>query len=289
MHDALITYARIVAIPTEGVPSLIDKAMPFITDKVSESTKKQYLYCQRLLKEMFAEFTPSQVTHGSVIRMMDMWRHSPSTANRLLTVLKQVFQWALDREIVDRNPCESVRRISQGSRDRLITDDEYRRIYNEASPWLQVVMDLCYLTGQRIGDILVIKHEDLKEDGIYFEQIKTGKKLTVGWTEDLKNVVQRAIEITSKHRPSPYLVSTKKGTPRFHSNVWRFFKAACRRADVKNVTLHDLRAMSGTEAEKQGRDPSALLGHTDRKTTQIYLRDRSVKVVLGPEKSIDKD
>lgn len=288
LHDALIAYARHVALPTEGVPSLIEKAMPFILEKVSESTQKQYLYCERILKEMFAEFSPDQVTHGTVVRMMDMWRHSPSTANRLLTVLKQVFQWALDREIVDRNPCESVRRISQEPRDRLISPEEYRRIYKEAAPWLQVTMDLCYLTGQRIGDILLIKHEDLQPEGIYFEQKKTGHKLTVAWTEDLKNVVQRAIKIAEGSRESPYLLPTKKGTPRFHSNVWRVFKDACRRAQVDDVTLHDLRAMSGTYAEKQGLDPSALLGHTDKKTTRIYLRDKSVKVVLGPEKAIDQ-
>lgn len=289
LHDALLAYARIVAVPTEGVPSLIEKAMPFILDKVSESTQKQYLYCERLLKEMFAEFTPDQVTHGSVIKMLDMWRHSPSTANRLLTVLKQVFQWALDREMVSRNPCESVRRLSQDSRDRLITPDEYRQIYNEAAPWMQIIMDLCYLTGQRIGDVLVIQHEDLKDEGIYFEQAKTGAKLTVAWTDDLRSVVQRAIEVTAaaNTRPSPYLIPTRKGTPRAHTNVWRVFKEACRRVQINDVTLHDLRAMSGTEAEKQGQDPSALLGHTDRKTTQIYLRDKSVKVVSGPDKSVD--
>lgn len=175
LHDALVAHARIVAVPQESVASLIEKAMPFILGKVAASTQKQYLYCERLLKEMFAEFTPSQVTHGSVVQMLDVWRHSPVTANRLLTVLKQVFQWALDREIVDRNPCESVKRLTTESRDRLITQAEFDRIYNEAPDWVQIVMDLCYYTGQRIGDVLAIRHTDLSDDGIYFEQQKTGK------------------------------------------------------------------------------------------------------------------
>jgi hypothetical protein len=29
-------------------------------------------------------------------------------------------------------------------------------------------------------------------------------------------------------------------------------------------------------------DPQALLGHTDERTTRIYLRDRVVPVVAGP-------
>jgi len=288
LHDALVAHARIVAIPKEGVVSLITKAMPFITEKVAPSTRKHYQYCERILKEMFAEFTPSQVTHGSVVQMLDVWRHSPATANRLLTVLKQVFQWALDREIVDRNPCESVKRLTTESRDRLITQEEFDRIHAESPDWLQVVMDLCYYTGQRIGDVLSIRYDDITEEGIYFEQQKTGKKLTVGWSEGLQATIERAALIT-KNPSSEFIVPTYKGTARRHTNVWRFFKESATKAGVENVTLHDLRAMSGTDADREGKDPMLLLGHTDRKTTQIYLRDKTIQVVSGPTRKQGKN
>ncbi|TGV06372.1 integrase [Alcaligenaceae bacterium 429] len=288
LHDALVAHARIVAIPKEGVASLITKAMPFISEKVAPSTRKQYQYCERILKEMFAEFTPEQVTHGSVVQMLDVWRHSPATANRLLTVLKQIFQWALDREIVDRNPCESVKRLTTESRDRLITQDEFDKIHAAAPDWLQVVMDLCYYTGQRIGDVLTIRYADITEEGIYFEQQKTGKKLTVGWSEGLQATIERAALIT-KNPSSEFIVPTYKGTARRHTNVWRFFKESAAKAGVENVTLHDLRAMSGTDADREGKDPMLLLGHTDRKTTQIYLRDKTIQVVSGPTRKQGKN
>jgi hypothetical protein len=40
--------------------------------------------------------------------------------------------------------------------------------------------------------------------------------------------------------------------------------------------------MAGTEAKRQGLDPTALLGHTDAKMTKRYLRDREIPVVNGP-------
>jgi len=40
--------------------------------------------------------------------------------------------------------------------------------------------------------------------------------------------------------------------------------------------------MAGTEAKRQGLDPTALLGHADAKMTRRYLRDREVPVVEGP-------
>ena len=40
--------------------------------------------------------------------------------------------------------------------------------------------------------------------------------------------------------------------------------------------------LAGARTRKQGLDPQKLLGHDDRKTTEIYLRDRIIKVVQGP-------
>ncbi|WP_237172998.1 tyrosine-type recombinase/integrase [Paracandidimonas lactea] len=279
-------YARIVALPTEGVPALIDKALPQVTKDVAVSTKKQYSYCAGLLKEVFAEFRPNQVKHGDIVQMMDLYLHSPMTANRMLTVLKLVYQWALDRELVETNPCLTVKRLPQGKRNRLITPEEYQRIYAVVAPWLQVVMDLCYLTGQRIGDVLKIEHAHLLDEGIFVDQQKTGKRLIVAWTPQLRDVVARAKALGTPVRSMKYLVAGRAGKMRLHSNVWRSFKEAARSVGLGDVTLHDLRAMSGTDADRQGKDPSALLGHTDRRTTEIYLRDKSAKVVQGPTKKV---
>ena len=62
-----------------------------------------------------------------------------------------------------------------------------------------------------------------------------------------------------------------------------------RREQLQDDGLHftaqktDLRAMSATEAKRQGLDPQLLLGHTDARTTRIYLRSRDVPVVRGPK------
>lgn len=285
LHTALAEYARIVAVPTDGVPAMIDKALPHITKDVAPSTKKQYEYCASLLKEVFAEFLPDQVTHGSVIQMQDIYADSPATGNRLLTVLKLTYQWALDREIVLHNPCVSVKRLPQKPRDRLITDAEYVAIYRQAPDWMQVVMDLCYLTGQRIGDVLKIEYNHLTDEGIFIEQEKTKKRLIIAWTPELRSVITRAKETKNTIQSIKYVISGRAGTKRAHPNVWRTFKTAARSAGIPDVTLHDLRAMSGTSADNQGMDPTALLGHTDRRTTSIYLRDRSAKVVQGPNKT----
>lgn len=288
LGEALAAYASIMATPEDGLPALIDKALPAIVDGLADNTRGQYTYSAGILKEVFAEFRPEQVRHGDIVQMMDALADRQSIANRCLTVLRMVYAWAMDRQIVDVDPTVSVKRFKQQARDRLITPAEYALIYSKCAPWLQVIMDLCYITGQRIGDVLKIEYAHLLDDGIFFEQQKTGKKLIVGWTPELKAVVERARTLPYQLKSAKYLVSGKAGTMRRHSNVWRYFKQAARSVGLDDVTLHDLRAMAGTEAERQGIDPTALLGHTDRRTTQIYLRDRTTKVVTAPDKPKSK-
>lgn len=282
LHGALTEYARIVTAPKDGMQALIDDALPNLTKNVAASTRKQYEYCAAQLQEAFVDFYPNQVRHGDVVELLDGYSDRRALANRMLTVLKLVFQWALDRGRVEANPCVSVKRFVQKPRDRLITPKEYAAIYEGCPPWLQCVMDLCYLTGQRIGDVLKIEDDHLHDEGLYFEQQKTGKRLVVAWTPELRAAVERAQKLRAAPTRTPYLLGGRGGNLRLHSNVWRIFKDAAVRANVPDVTLHDLRAMAGTDAESQGIDPSALLGHSDPRTTRIYLRDKRPKLVKGP-------
>jgi integrase len=44
--------------------------------------------------------------------------------------------------------------LQRKKRDRYITDDEYTRLIEAASPTLRVIINMPYLTCQRIGDVL---------------------------------------------------------------------------------------------------------------------------------------
>jgi integrase len=58
---------------------------------------------------------------------------------------------------------------------RYISDDEYTRLIEAASPTLRVTINMAYLTGQRIGDVLKIKQSDISPDGITVIQEKPAK------------------------------------------------------------------------------------------------------------------
>lgn len=206
---------------------------------------------------------------------------TPNMTNRLLSFGRQVFDFALEHQIVGTNPFVGIRRHAEKKRRRLITQAEFAAIRAAAGARLQVVMDVLYFTGQRIDDVLNIRVHDLVEDGIYFKQKKTGAELIVRWTPELRAVVERAKALGGNVRALTLLYNRRGKAPDYRS-VYLQWQTACEKAAVEDAHLHDVRAMAATEVGAER--ATALLGHADARTTRIYLRDRSVPVVDGPRK-----
>jgi integrase len=143
------------------------------------------------------------------------------------------------------------------------------------------VLELCYYTGQRVGDVLRIRRADLIGEGIAFTQQKTGSKLIVRWTPELRAAVERAKQLHGNIAALTLLHSRTGRAPRYNA-VREQWAAACRVAGVEDARLHDIRAMAATVAKRQGLDAQALLGHADPSTTKGYLRGREPAVVEGP-------
>lgn len=261
--------------------SLIDEAMPHVVASVRASTASQYAAAADILREAFAEFDPDQLRPVHVKTFMRGMRDRAGMANRCLSVLRGILDYALDLELITDNPARAVQRLPQPPRDRLISSAEYAAIYAAAVPRLQVVMDLCYLTGQRIGDVLGIRHEHIGDDGsIAFVQRKTGQKMLVH-NPELADVIARARTLRGKVT-SAWLLQGKRGKPADYHAIRDQWDAACKRAQVENAHLHDLRAMALTAAKRQGEDPTALAGHRHAGTTVRYLRDKAPVEATGP-------
>ena len=284
LPTALAEYAKRiqpVPQPSGNWARLVDEAMTEIVARVRPSTAEQYRFAADILREAFTEFEPAAIRPVHVKALLRGMRDRAGMANRCLSVLRGVLDYALDLELVEDNAARSVQRLPQRPRDRLITSEEYAAIYAAAVPRLQVAMDLCFLTGQRIGDVLAIRHEHIHADGsIEFRQQKTGQRLVVH-NPELPAVVARARSLRGKIT-SAWLLQGKRGRPADYRAIRDQWDAACVRAGVADAHLHDLRAMSITAAKRQGEDPTALAGHRHSGTTVRYLRDRSPVEVTGP-------
>ena len=85
------------------------------------------------------------------------WTRKPIAANRTLAGVRKLFNWALDRSIIETSPCVRITPPSEEkSRDRVLSDDELRLIWTAAEqigwpfgPFVRTLM----LTAQRRDEV----------------------------------------------------------------------------------------------------------------------------------------
>ena len=281
LKAALAAYAAIHEGPSGEMSKLIDAAMPHILAKVAASTRIQYERCAKRLKKWLQEFTPAELKPRDVAAMKLQLAKTPNYANQSLSLLRQIFDFAVEQQLIDSNPAAEIKRLAEGKRDRLISMEEYAAIYSYAGPRLQVIMDLCVRTGQRITAVLQIKRADLLEEGIRFPHHKTKTKGVVKWTPELREVVDRARGL-SGNVLALTLLHNRRGKAPDYSTVKIQWDKACKAAKVADAHMHDLRAVAATWAEKQGLNATKLLQHSSPAQTRRYLRGKEEPVTEGP-------
>lgn len=280
---ALLAYARaVMGSKQAGMPDLIDKVLEHISPKLKPNTVKQYTAAAAKLKLILRGFEPGEVLpkHVAAIKM-DLVK-TPNMCNRLLSFLRVVFQHALEWQLVDSNPCIGVKRYAEKKRDRYITNAEFQALMACCSDYMRVIFEMCYLTGQRIGDVLSIRLSDISDAGIEFRQQKTGAKLIVTMTPDIQGVIDRAKALPRKVRGLTLFCTRGGGKPVSYATAKDAFAKAREAAGVADVTIHDLRAKSLTDADGEGKDAQALGGHTDQRMTARYLRGKKPTTAQAP-------
>lgn len=281
LKEAMAAYAAIHETVEGSMPELIQEALTQILPRVKPSTRVQYKSIGRKLCKMLVEFEPQQVKPKDIAGIKRAMADTPNMCNRTLSVLRQIFDYALEVEKVESNPVIGIKRRAEKKRTRLLSIDEYRAIYGKAGPRLQVIMDLLIRTGQRVTAVLRIHRNDLSDEGIRFPSHKTDEKVTVTWTPELRAVVDRA-KALYRNVTALTLLHNRRGKVPDYRSVQRQWQAACEAAGVHDARIHDLRAFAATWAKKQGKNPTALLAHTSAAQTARYLRGKEEPVAEGP-------
>lgn len=284
---ALQEYALLTSPKGGGMAELIDEVFGHIKPGLAASTVSQYEQAAKRLKEILLEFSPEQVRPMHVAAIKTELSKTPAMANRLISFLRVVFQYAVEWQRVETNPCVGIKRHKEQARGRYMSDEEFQAIRGAAEHRaIPAIMDLCFLTGQRISDILSLRNDQITKDGISFVQQKTKAKLVVRMTPDLEAAIKLARQAHPQRigKPDTYetLLYTRGGKPYSYGTIKDAFNRAKELAGVPDVTLHDLRAKSLTDANREGKDAQKLGGHTDRRMTERYIRQREIPVADGP-------
>lgn len=272
---ALIAYAKLLTLPTDGMAGLVYRWLN--EADISDGSFPTYKSAAKAVAEAFVEFEPWEVTARDIQVFMHHNRAKPVKANTCRAVLINALSWGFHEGIVERNVAKDTEAFTRKARDRYLSDAEFLAIQAKAKPVLKSVMDILYLTGQRIGDVLAIRHSDLTDEGIAFRQQKTGHRMIVEWSDELRVAVAEAKK-TAKNIKGMTLFSNRKGGQWSYDSIGVMWRKAAKDAGVKDSRIHDIRAKAATDAKKQGVDSKELLGHASESSHQRYMRSHEIPV-----------
>lgn len=281
-----LTRARDEALGTGRIPELVRSYLksPAYT-KLKPATQESY---KAAIDEIEAEFFGlelSAVSEPGARRLFIEWRdgfaETPRKADMLLTVLARMFSYALDLEMITRNPLEKVGKLSDGTRrDAIWSDAQIAAFNTKAHPKLKLAMELARWTGQRQGDLLRLTWTAYDGTHITLRQSKTGQMVRVKVYSELKTL----LDATKREAVTILTTTRKKATPWTGDGFRASWAAVCADAKVTGVTFHDLRGTFVTLAYRHHkasiRDIAEVTGHSERDAEAIirkhYLAGDSV-------------
>lgn len=291
LHETLAEYARVVAPPTNvtTVSGLLDRYLIEVAPKKAPRTFQDNQAEASPLRAFFGSMKIADVRAADVYRYISIRGAAAATrARREKALLSHCYTKAIEWGLAERNPCAGMRLARPKARTRCPSWDEVKAFASVAGDFIARYMALKIATGMRQGDMLAMRLDQLKDDGVHARTRKDGKQMIYEWTPELSAIVD-AIKALPRPIRGLTLFCTRRGQPytgEGFRSIWqrRMRKATKPNADgvtliAERFTEHDLRALAGTEAKKQGIDPQDLLGHNEASTTAIYLRDKTPRRV----------
>ncbi len=220
------------------------------------------------------------------------------TRRNVLKMVKRIFQVAVEEGLLDRNPCTGINVKVSEVVQKVLTTTEVESFLKEAKDahhrfypiWVAAL-----LTGMRSGELYALKWTDLDLDNRTISvskswsskngisPTKTRRARIVPISDDLLVFLKerRLQEGNVSEFVLPRLSEWEHGE---QARVTREF---CEGIGITSVKFHDLRATFITNLLARGESLAkvmSIVGHSELKTTNGYLRKAGVDVQGGTDK-----
>jgi integrase len=270
-----------------AVPTVKDFAETYI-QRYAKPKKKSWLEDDRQLK---ADVIPAlgslridAVKRAHVIALLDRKEDAGAMVarNRLLSLLSKYFAYALERGLVELNPVTGIKRLTEESRNRVLSDNEIRLFWD----WLHAnkcdfstnsALKLALITGQRVDEVCSIREEHIQGDWWLLPDSKNSLPHAVF----LCDMAKQIIDELRPHSRKGYLLVNRKGAVKDSASLPQAVKKAKIEWESEpKPTPHDLRRTLTTGISYLGFSrlvQDKVANHIDSSVGGIYDRNDYAK------------
>lgn len=281
-------------------PSLFDLATEHVKQKQSndKSSWERDVYSINNLLDFFGSDTPLQDIDVELVRQYKNHRRKtrkPKTINHELACLGAIINMARDRGLfIGKSPVQSAGLIKiKRNKIVVLQPEEEQQLLEVASEHFAYIITGALNTAMRRVEIANAHkdHLNLKEGYIYIPAYKTMDDRQVPLNKTMMKLIPKLLERSR----DGYLWTNNFGYKyKDDHSLTMMFSRYAKRINLKNVTFHTLRHTAATrmlegKQDKKGHirrahlvDVQMILGHTNPKTTMIYLHpEESLKTAVG--------
>ena len=279
------------------------KKAPTFKDLASEyleryASKKRSAYEDRRIigKDLipaWGHWKAKDVKRRDVKKLLDriVNRGAPIQANRTLALIRKIFNWGIEEDIVEHNPCLQIKMPGQEhQRDRVFSEAEIKALwqaFDQIGPTMGGHFKLRLITAQRGGEVKAMRWQDIDLDSGWWtipaEYSKNGLPHRVPLSKLALDILKQMETISGKSGwvfPSP----VKKC-----GHIKNVQKTALRIREYSGVSdfkPHDLRRTAASLMTGMGiprLTVSKILNHVEQGVTRVYDRysyDKEKRIAL---------
>jgi integrase len=159
-------------------------------------------------------------------------------------------------------------------RDRIATPEEWLKLKDAAAPHLRHFLTVLYALGPRRGELLRLEWSDvdMRRKEFTLRQTKNGENRTVPMTPEVYATFTALWQERRLDTPRVFLYNGKPVT-----KLATAFRAACRRAGITNLRLHDFRHTASTNLRRAGVDTATAMKIVVHKSERMHRRYNTIE------------
>lgn len=191
---------------------------------------------------------------------------SQATVNRYLASLSSVFNYAMDREIIDAHPMKGgkVKKLEEGAgRRRILTSEEESALLTAAAastwPMLSLFLRLCLTTAARKSEVQRLRWDQVQLDDriAVLGMTKNGRPRALPLVSDVRDALDAAKKVRPLHSDFVFFNPRDPTKPFNPKDVWTKCRADAgllndREDPLDRVVLHSTRHTAVTRMLKGG-------------------------------------
>lgn len=244
--------------------------------RLAESTKSDYRNVAERLREEHGHQIVEQINRQTVAALMQKKATTPEAANKLLRVLRFIYDHARDvLGWVETNPARDVKMYQAQNHEGFHTWDEHEiKAFQERwkeGTMADLAMALMLYTGASRSDVVKLGPDNIENGRISYRRKKMERRDGVLIDIPIHPDLDRRL---ARLTPSPEtFLQTEAGTPRTPAGLGTKMREWCNKAKLPNCSSHGLRkacARRLAEAGATAHEIASVTGHRTLAEVQRY-------------------